>query len=163
MAVDAWLETQCGVPEITVSLDECSREDSSKVYQLLQCQVQGAMPYGRLHHLDAWYVATQYQYLKQFVVPNRNETVMVCMDDKAVVPVGDPAMPLSTSVRSHNRVLAPTEGPELVAMDHDFCINGLVPYFKNPARSLICTMKLYKKIPTVTFYKIKNPKITFFY
>ena len=41
----------------------------------------------RLHHLDARYVAIQYQYLKQFVVLNRNETIMVCMDDKAVVPV----------------------------------------------------------------------------
>ena len=96
----------------------------------------------RLHHLDARYVATQYQYLKQFVVLNRNETIMVCMDDKAVVPVGDPGMPLSTGVRPHNRVLAPTEGPELVAMDHGFCINGHVPYFKNPVRCLIRTMKL---------------------
>ena len=53
---------------------------------------------------------------------------MVCMDDKAVVPVRDPSgMPLSTGVRPHNRVLAPTEGPELVAMDHDFCINGPFP------------------------------------
>ena len=43
--------------------------------------------------------------------------------------VGDPGMPLSTGVRPHNKVLAPTEGPELVAMDHDFYINGLVPYF----------------------------------
>ena len=56
----------------------------------------------RLHHLDAWYVATQYQYLKQFVVLNRNETITVCMDDKAVVPVGDHGMPLFTSVRPHN-------------------------------------------------------------
>ena len=83
----------------------------------------------RLHHPDARYVATRYQYLKQFVVLNRNETIMVCMDDKAVVPVGDPGMLLPAGVRPHNRVLAPTEGPELVAMDHDFCINGLVPYF----------------------------------
>ena len=67
---------------------------------------------------------------------------MVRMDDKAVVPVGDPGMPLSTGVRPHDRVLAPREGPELVAMDHDFCINGLVPYFKNSVRSLIRTMKL---------------------
>ena len=44
----------------------------------------------RLHYLDARYVATQYQYLKQFVVLNRNETIMVCMDDKAVVPSGRP-------------------------------------------------------------------------
>ena len=44
---------------------------------------------------------------------------MVCMDDKAVIPVGDlHGMPLSTGVRPHNRVLAPTEGPELA------CGNG---------------------------------------
>ena len=86
-------------------------------------RVQSRM--GRLHHPDARYIATQYQYLKQFVVLNRNETIMVCMDDKADVPWTTP----STSVRPHNRVVAPTEGPELVAMDHNFCINGLVPYF----------------------------------
>ena len=97
---------------------------------MLQCQIQGAIPYGKVApSIDARYVATQYQYLKQFVVLNRNETMIVCMDDKAVVPVGDPGMALSTGVRPHNRVLAPTEGPELVAMNHDFCISGLVPYF----------------------------------
>ena len=48
MAVDAWLDTQCGVPEITVSPDECSCEDGSKVYQLLQCQIQGAILYGKV-------------------------------------------------------------------------------------------------------------------
>ena len=44
IAVDAWLDTQCGVPEITVSPDECSYEDSSKVYRPLQRQIQGAIP-----------------------------------------------------------------------------------------------------------------------
>ena len=43
----AWLDTQYGVPEITVSPDECSCEDSSKVYRPLQCQIQGAIPYGK--------------------------------------------------------------------------------------------------------------------
>ena len=87
MAVDAWLDTQCGVPEITGSPSECSCEDSSKVYQRLQCPIQGAIPYGkdpRLHHLAARYVATWYQYLKQFVVLNQNKTTTVCMDDKGV-------------------------------------------------------------------------------
>ena len=97
---------QCGVPEITVSPDECSCEDSSKVYWPLQCQIQGAILYGKVvYHLDARYVATQYQYLKQSVVLNRNETIMgLHIDDKAVVPVGDPGMLLSTGVRPHNRV-----------------------------------------------------------
>ena len=95
----------------------------------VKVRVQSRM--AKLHHLHARYVATQYQYLKQFVVLDRNEAIliMVCMDDKDVVPVGDLGMPLSTGGRPHNRVLAPTEGPELVAIDHDFCINDLVSYF----------------------------------
>ena len=85
----------------------------------------------RLRHLDARWVAIQYQYPKQFVVLNRNgETIMVCMDDKAAVPVGDPGMPLSIDVRPHNRVLDPTEGPKLVAMDHDFALMVLSHIFK---------------------------------
>ena len=48
MAVDAWPDTQCGVPEITVSPEECSCEDSSKVDQPLQYQIQGAVPYDKV-------------------------------------------------------------------------------------------------------------------
>ena len=48
MAVDTWLDTQYGLPEITVSPDECSCKDSSKVDQLLQCQIQGAVLYGKV-------------------------------------------------------------------------------------------------------------------
>ena len=51
------------------------------------------------------------------------------MDDKAVVQWATLVCPCPTGVRPHKRVLAPTEGPELVAMEHDFCINGLVLYF----------------------------------
>lgn len=81
----------------------------------------------RLHHPDARYVSTQYQYLKDFAVRYRQRTIMVCLDDKAVVPVGEPGFPVSTGVRPHNRVLAPVDGAELVAGDHDYHISGLVP------------------------------------
>ena len=133
MAVDAWLDTQSGVPEITVSPDECSCEDSSKVYWPLQCQIQGAIPYDKVAPSRCTYIAIQYQYLKQFVVLNRNKTIMACMDDKAVVQVGDPGMPLSTSVRPHNRVLAPTEGPELVPWTMTFAYVVLSHIFKIPS------------------------------
>ena len=53
MAADAWLHTQFGVPEIAVSPDKCSYEDSSKVYRPLQCQIQGAIPYGKLYTAHA--------------------------------------------------------------------------------------------------------------
>ena len=55
------------------------------------------------------------------------------MDDKAVVPVGDPGILLSTDVRPHNRALAPTEGPELVTMDHDFASMVLSNILKIPS------------------------------
>ncbi|CAC5355459.1 unnamed protein product [Mytilus coruscus] len=47
--------------------------------------------------------------------------------DKAIVPVGELGVPISTGVRGHNKVLAPADGPKLVATDHDFHLGGLVP------------------------------------
>ena len=103
MAIDTWLDTQCGVPA-----DYSFTQMNAHVKTVqrftggfnVKFSVQAHM--ARLHYLDTWYVGTQYQYLKQFVVLNRNETITVCMDDKAVVPVGNPGMPLSTGVRPHN-------------------------------------------------------------
>ena len=81
----------------------------------------------RVHHQDTRFVAMQFRYLKQFCVKFRDFTTFVCLDDKAVIPVGEPGVPISTGVRGHNRVLAPASGPELVATDHDFHVGGLVP------------------------------------
>ncbi|CAG2197878.1 unnamed protein product [Mytilus edulis] len=58
---------------------------------------------------------------------NRKYSTFVCLDDKAIVPVGEPGVPISTGVRGHNKVLAPADGPKLVATDHDFHLGGLVP------------------------------------
>ena len=48
------------------------------------------------------------------------------VDDKCIVPVGEPGTPISTSVRSHNRSLSLTTSG-LAALDHDFHIQGIVP------------------------------------
>ncbi|XP_063434558.1 uncharacterized protein LOC134715936 [Mytilus trossulus] len=81
----------------------------------------------RVSHPDARYVATSLKYLKEFCVKNRKYSTFVCLDDKAIVPVGEPGVPISTGVRGHNKVLAPADGPKLVATDHDFHLGGLVP------------------------------------
>ncbi|XP_045159314.2 uncharacterized protein LOC123524857 [Mercenaria mercenaria] len=81
----------------------------------------------RLYHPDGRYVATMFRYLKQFCVRFREESLFICLDDKAIVPVGDPGVPISTGVRGHNKVMTPASGPELVAADHDFHVAGLVP------------------------------------
>ena len=50
---------------------------------------------------------------------------MVSVDDKAIVPVGEPDAPVSTGVRGHNKSLSSASGP--YALDHDFHIQGIVP------------------------------------
>ena len=76
MALDAWLDTQCGVPEITVSPDACSCEDSSKVYGPLQCQIQGAVPYGKVAPSRCTVRCNSVPIPEAVVVLNRNETIM---------------------------------------------------------------------------------------
>lgn len=54
------------------------------------------------------------------------EAHMICLDDKAVVPVGEPNCPISTNVRPHNRAMIPV-GATLSALDHDFHVHGVIP------------------------------------
>lgn len=81
----------------------------------------------RVSHPDARFAATMYRYMKNFACRYRQHTTFVCMDDKAIIPVGEPGIPISTGVRGHNKVLTPGEGARLVATDHDFHIAGIVP------------------------------------
>jgi hypothetical protein len=77
-------------------------------------------------HPDSEYAFYQFQMLKKMAVKLREDSVMVCLDDKAIIPVGEPGNPVSTSVRAHNRSLVPNN-VKLVALDHDFHIHGAVP------------------------------------
>ena len=61
------------------------------------------------------------QYKEQIIHP------FVCMDNKAILPAGEPGIPISTGVRGHSKVMAPAEGPALTCTDHDFHIAGLIP------------------------------------
>ncbi|KAK3108394.1 hypothetical protein FSP39_007105 [Pinctada imbricata] len=80
-----------------------------------------------------WYIDHAHEkfkergYLKEFLVQYRQHALFVCMDDKAVVPIGEPGIPISTGVRGHNKVMAPASGPALVATDHDFHNAGIIP------------------------------------
>ena len=81
----------------------------------------------RKSHPDARYVSVLLKYLKGFAVLNSQYTSYVSADDKAIIPVGDPTLPVSTGVRGHNRALVPMGGPQLSALDHDFHTCGIVP------------------------------------
>ena len=49
------------------------------------------------------------------------------VDDKAIVPIGEPDLPISTGMRGHNLSIVPLQGPGPVALDHDFHVHGVVP------------------------------------
>lgn len=54
-----------------------------------------------------------FKYLKSCCVDNRDITTFICLDDEAIIPVGE-------GVKGHNKVLTPADGPRLVCIDHDF-------------------------------------------
>ena len=52
---------------------------------------------------------------------------MLSVDDKAIVPVGEPGAPVSTGVRGHKKSLVTTDRPKNLAFDRDFHVFGIVP------------------------------------
>ena len=81
------------------------------------------------HHEDGHYGNAQFRYLREFAIAHQEECFMLCVDDKAVVPVGEPGTPLSTGVRGHNKSLMGVgeSASVLTAADHDWHVAGVVP------------------------------------
>ena len=78
-------------------------------------------------HQDSHYVSALLQYVRSFAVSSSDHCTLVSVDDKAIIPVGEPNCPVSTGVRGHNRSLMSLDSPHLLALDHDFHIQGIVP------------------------------------
>lgn len=80
----------------------------------------------RAQHPDAHYAFHQYIMMKEMASALRDECVFICLDDKSIVPIGEPGKPVSTGVRAHNKSLVPLNA-KLSALDHDFHVHGAVP------------------------------------
>jgi hypothetical protein len=80
----------------------------------------------RAKHPDSPFAFHQFRMMKEMAVKYAEEAHMICLDDKAVVPVGEPECPISTNVRPHNRAMVPV-GATLSALDHDFHVHGVIP------------------------------------
>ena len=50
-------------------------------------------------HVDLWYVNMILQYLKKFCVAVCSFVTYGSVNDKAIIPVGEPGLPVSTGVR----------------------------------------------------------------
>ncbi|XP_062616566.1 uncharacterized protein LOC134278262 [Saccostrea cucullata] len=79
----------------------------------------------RTTHPDSHFCNAQLKYLKSFAVEEAEQCMMVCCDDKAKVPIGDPGTAVSTGVRGKKSIV-PTSST-LVALDHDMTRCSLTP------------------------------------
>ncbi|WAQ98046.1 hypothetical protein MAR_022419 [Mya arenaria] len=79
----------------------------------------------RVSHQDAHYCAAQLKYMKSKLVELGPKALLLCCDDKAKVPVGDPGVPVSTGVRGKKTISPVAE--TLVACDHDMTKSSLCP------------------------------------
>jgi hypothetical protein len=68
-------------------------------------------------HIDAHYAAARQKYLKDFAVMNRDFCVLISVDDKNHIPVGEPDVPIATIYRS-KKAVTHANIPN-VAADHD--------------------------------------------
>lgn len=79
-------------------------------------------------HPDSKYVSVLLKYLKSFTVKFHHLTTYVSINDKAIIPLGEPGLPISTGVRGHNRSIVPLQRESAsVALDHNFHVHGIVP------------------------------------
>ena len=119
---DEWIRLQFWPrnPYTTTSLRYTGRFEMKYAVQARQM---------RKTHPDCRCVAVILQYMKRFTVSFIEHTLLLSVDDKAIVPVGEPGYPISTGVRGHNRSLVSSspDAPLLAALDHDFHLFGIVP------------------------------------
>ena len=79
----------------------------------------------RKAHVDAHYASALFRYLKEFAVRYRQHCLMVCMDDKHTVKVGEPNYPVAGAERG-KQVLV-TSSKTFAVADHDFTKFSLTP------------------------------------
>ena len=63
---------------------------------------------------------------KEASVDYREHTLMQCLYDKAIIPVGEPGKPTTVLSMIHNPALV-SGNNRLLSLDHDFHICGIVP------------------------------------
>lgn len=80
----------------------------------------------RVQHADLPYGKHQFYLLKEFACKWRDHVVLQSLDDKAIVPIGEPGQAVSTGVRAHHGGLV-SDPRQNLALDHDFHVAGIVP------------------------------------
>ena len=79
----------------------------------------------RKTHMDAHYAACVYRYIKEFAVLHKDQCLMLAMDDKAKVPVGELGFPLAAVTQGRKVVVG--ENQVFQVGDHDFSQMSFIP------------------------------------
>ena len=79
----------------------------------------------------------------EFACKFKEFATLQCLNDKAIVPVGEPGHPVSTGVRAQHGSIV-VGAAQSVAMDHDFHVAGIIPS--------VCFMVDIPKNPRDSFY-----------
>ena len=77
----------------------------------------------RKDHQDSKYCSVILKYARQMY---RDVVTYMSVDDKAIIPKGEPGLPIAATSRRHNSSLV-LGTASLEALDHDFHIHGIVP------------------------------------
>ena len=72
----------------------------------------------RKNHLDCYYTAGVFRYLREYAVLVREHCLFSCLDDKHRIKIGEPDVPVAAAEHGHHVLTAPSS--EFSVADHDF-------------------------------------------
>ena len=84
------------------------------------------------NHVDGHYCAALFRYLKSFAVKYRDNAVMICMDDKNHIAIGEPGTPLAAVNRGKKVVVS--KNVQFSCSDHDMNAKAKL----TPSVELVC-------------------------
>lgn len=89
-----------------------------------QFQVKFMIQQHQWHHQQHYEAAT-FRYIREYALMVREYCLLICLDDKHKIKVGEPGCPVATAERGRR---VPVRGDEVFAVcDHDFTKFSLIP------------------------------------
>ena len=113
-----WLRLQFWPKRVNV-------KTSSRYYGRIKVKYMVQSRQLRQSHEDIHYASAIFRYLKEFCVKYKNNTSLVCMDDKHTMKIGEPNFPIAAIERGKRVLVA--KGTKLAVGDHDFAKLSMIP------------------------------------
>ncbi len=79
----------------------------------------------RKTHIDEHYCAAIFRYLREYALKFRDDSMVICLDDKHRLKVGEPGFPVAAAERGRRVIVSLQE--EFHVADHDFTRFSIIP------------------------------------